>query len=235
MKKIIPLVYFLLLSFACISQTEFDKALSAISNDLAGKLKVLNKKRVVVLYITDMNKSMTTAGKYMADNVSYNFVNNLGTFTVFERDNLAEMKESKDLMKEGYFVDSNRAAELGRALNVDVIIVGSYTVLSKTVKLTLKALNSVNGFLIAVSMMDLPLNQDAASLLDITVVSDNQSDNYNNPASGEANGRTSKNPDCKTKNIGDYCFTNNTPVRLCLDLFNNGLSGVPYYSKRVFL
>ncbi len=78
MKRIIALIYFFSLSFACISQSEFDKALTAISADLSQKLQTLNKKKIVVLYITDIDKQMTNAGKYMADIISVNLVNNPG-------------------------------------------------------------------------------------------------------------------------------------------------------------
>jgi len=190
----------LFVSFTCISQSAFDKGLSDISSDISDKLKVLDKKKVVVLYITEIDKQMTSAGKYMADVISVNLVNNPGTFSVFDRDNLDGIEDAKKLYAEGY-IDEDRAQKLGKILKVDVIIVGSYTLLSNTIKLTLKALDSENGFVIAASMKDLPLNADAGALLGITVVSNDASgrnSNVNpNSASGEVTGRTSKNPDCK--------------------------------------
>ncbi len=238
MKGSITLISLLLVSITGIAQTAFDNALSEISTSIAGKLKTLNKKRVVVLYITDINKTVTAAGKYMADAISVNFVNDPGTFSVFDRNNLDEMKESKDLMKEGYFVDSNRAAELGRSLNVDVIVVGNYTVLSKTIKLTLKALNAVNGFVIAASMKDLPLDADAGTLLGINVGSESNGTSnrgFNHPLSSNENINDPQTVDksCETKNTGDYCFTNTTKYNTRVDINVSDQNAVVLYRNEI--
>lgn len=236
MKKIITLIYFLAVSFTCSSQSDFDKALTSISADISTKLQTLNKKRVVVLYITDIEKQMTNAGKYMADVVSVNLVNNPGVFSVFDRSNLDEIAEAKKLYAEGY-IDKDKAQQLGKILNVDVMIVGSYTQLSNTIKLTLKALDADNGLIIAASMKDLPLNDDAGALLGITIVSNgtNGVNSSANPsrASGEVTGRTSKNPDCKTKNIGDYSFQNNTQYKLSINFNHTEYSGMVTFNQTI--
>jgi hypothetical protein len=129
MKKIFALALLLLITTASFSQSEFDKSLNTITSDLAEKLKAVNKKKIVVLYVTDINKSTTTPGKYIADLVSVNIVNNLGGFQVFDRDNLTEIIAAKKLIAEGY-IDKAKAQEIGRLLEVEAIIVGTYTVLS---------------------------------------------------------------------------------------------------------
>ncbi|MBK6621327.1 MAG: hypothetical protein IPG32_10785 [Saprospirales bacterium] len=63
----------------------------------------------------------------------------------------------------------DKAKELGKLLSVDAIITGTYTVLSNTIKLSLKALDSSNGFVIASSIKDLPIDGDAGALLGISV------------------------------------------------------------------
>jgi len=198
MKKTVIILFVLFSGFNCFSQSAFDKTLKSISNDLAGKLKLQGRKKLVVLFITDINRTNTTAGKYLADNISYNFVNDT-VFNVFERENLANIEEVKELIKEGY-IDAEKTKKLGKILSVNAIIVGSYTVLSNTIKLSIKALSSNNGATIAASMMDLPLNADAGALLGIKIrlPGDN----------------ASKDPKCKEKNTGDYCFQNNTQFNL---------------------
>ena len=56
MKKLVIISSFLLFAITCYSQSAFDKALKNISNDLAGKLKLQDRKKLVVLFITDINK-----------------------------------------------------------------------------------------------------------------------------------------------------------------------------------
>jgi hypothetical protein len=212
MKKLLSVFYFSTIFLVCFSQTsKFDMALSAISSDLSDKLKVLNKKKVVVLYITDINKEMTSVGKYLADIISINLVNNPGTFQVFNRDNLNEITETKNLYKDGYISEYN-AKELARILSVDAIVIGKYTILSNTMKLTLQALDAINGFVVAASMKDLPLDADAGALLGINISDNNPAGNrgFNSPVkSGENyNNPNTVNKDCENKSTGDYCFIN---------------------------
>jgi TolB-like protein len=214
MNKLFFLLFLFLLPFQLFSQTEFDKALNSISTDLSEKLNVLNKKRIVVLYATDVNKSQTTIGKYLADGISVDIVNNPGAFQVFNRDNLEAIAGAKKLIAEGY-INAAKAKELGQMLSVDVIVVGTYTVLSNSVKLTLKALDSSSGFVIAASSKDLPLDADARALLGSEIEIINNTNNTTNQ-------RT--NP-IKT---GDFCFKNvdNYGYKATIAIYKEGKNGV---------
>lgn len=242
MKNKITLIYFLLTTTVCFSQTPsaFDKALSDISSDLAKKLNAKSKKQIVVLYVTDINKSTTVAGKYLADIISTNLVNDSGNFGVFDRDNLNEIASAKKLIAEGY-IDVEKAKELGKLLSVEAIIVGNYTVLSNTIKLTMKALDSNNGLVIAASMKDLPLNSDAGVLLGINVAVDGGNNNSNRGFNGsplnsgeQYNNPETVNKECENKNTGDYCFTNNSKYNVTVTLFNSNGNGI-YYNKEMTL
>ena len=192
MKKIVFILIFLSITYTCSSQTSFDRVIKEISLDLAGKLKLLERRKIVVLFVTDINKSVTTAGTYLADNISFNLVND-ATFKVFERDNLSSIKEAKQLIDDGY-INAEKTKELGKLLSVNAIIIGNYTILNNTIKLSLKALSTDNGVTIAASMINLPLNADICRILNISGCSTAEED--------------SKNPNCKENNTGDYCFKN---------------------------
>lgn len=228
MKKIFLFVFWVLISSNSFAQSVLDKTLGEISSDLAQKLNQKEKRKVVVLYITDINKSNTVAGKYLADIISYNIVNHPGNFQVFDRENLNEITEAKKLISEG-FIDVDKAKQIGKLLSVEAIIIGNYTVLSSTIKLTTKALDVSNGFVIAAAMKDLPLNEDVGTLLGINVQTSNNSTNINTSQRGfntplnsneNYNNPGTVNSSCKEKNTGDYCFTNNTSKNLRVDLSN---------------
>lgn len=216
MKNVLLTSLLLLLSYLVYSQNPFDVALKEVSTDIANKLTAKNKSKIVVLYVTDINKKQTTAGKYIADVISVNIVNDKGNFQVFDRENLSGIAEANKLISEGY-IDAENVKELGHILAVEVIIIGNYTVLTTTLKLTLKALDVNNGLVIAATMNDLPLNNDAGAILGINVDGKtnsnrgfntpiNSGENYNNPET--------VNKDCETKDLGDYCFTNNTNLKI---------------------
>ena len=174
-----------------------------------------------------LKKKTTNAGKYIADIISVNLVNSDTCFKVFDRDNLGSINEAKKLIAEGY-IDAANAKELSKILSVEAIIIGNYTVLSNSIKLTLKALDSESGFIVAASMKDLPLNQDAGALLGINVNTDsgssaNRGFNAPVPSNENINNPNTVSQECETQKTGDYCFTNNTQKRLkviCTPMFS---------------
>lgn len=217
-KKFLIAIFFILNCFSVYSQNTFDKSLNEVSADIAGKLGQKNKQKIVVLYVTDINKAQTVAGKYIADVISVNIVNDQGNFQVFDRENLSGIVEAKKMMAEGY-IDADKAKELGRLLAVDAIVIGNYTVLTTTLKLTLKALDVNTGFVIAATMKDLPITPDAGALLGITLgTGDNNANKGFNSRplnSNESyNNQETVNKDCAEKKVGDYCFTNRTTKKV---------------------
>lgn len=226
MKQLFPIYFLAFISFSSFAQGAFDKSIAEFSTDLADKLSQKGKKKVVVLYITDINKATTVAGKYIADVISINIVNNAGNFQVFDRENLSGIAEAKKLISEGY-IDVDKAKELGRLLSVEAIIVGNYTVLSNTIKLTAKALDANTGFIISASMKDLLIDSDAGALLGINVSSSGSGANIGNADRGfnrplnsneQYNNPGTVNKECETKKTGDYCFSNYTKDNLRIEI-----------------
>ncbi len=223
MKKIPILIFVFFVSISSFSQSSFDVKLKNISNDIADKLDTQNKHKIVILYITDIDNKRTNAGKYVADVISHNIINNHIPFNVFDRENLSEIVEVKKLINEGY-IDATKAKKIGQILSVEAIIIGNYTVLSSTLKLSLKALDVNSGFVMAASLEDLPLNDDAGALLGINILDKNnslQNRGFNTPVkSGENyNNPETVNNDCKTNNTGDYCFENRTQYEVEVILY----------------
>ncbi len=119
----------------------------------------------------------------------------------------------------------DKAKELGRLLSVEAIIVGNYTVLDKTIKLTAKALDANTGFIVAASMKDLLIDNDAGALLGINVSlsgGSNSSRGFNNPLNSneQINNPETVNKECETKNVGDFCFENRSLVKV--DVYIDG-------------
>lgn len=228
MKQFFSIFILVFAFFSSFAQGAFDKSIAEFSTDLADKLSQKGKKKVVVLYITDINKATTVAGKYIADVISINIVNNAGNFQVFDRENLSGIAEAKKLIAEGY-IDVDKAKELGRLLSVEAIIVGNYTVLSNTIKLTAKALDANTGFIISASMKDLLIDNDAGALLGINVSSSGVGGGnlgFNRPINSneQTNNPETVNKECATKNIGDFCFENKRAEKIEV-IFKGASSG----------
>ena len=224
MHRLFLSVALLLISFKGYTQSIFDKELSSLSLQIADKLKTLEKTRVVVLYITDVNKRQTIFGNYMADAISVNVINTPG-LQVFERSNLDAIAEAKRLISEGY-IDAARARQLGQLLSVKAIIVGNYAVRDNSVRLTLKALDVSDGFAIASSYKDLPIDADVAALLGINSSSSNGTLNnrgFNAPISTneQDNSPTTVSSDCQRLHSGDFCFYNGSKHDLTVRVIYN--------------
>lgn len=227
----------LLLSIVAYSQESFKKSLELLSTDLCAKMTAKGKNKVVVLFVTDINKAQTTMGKFMADVISFSIVNNQSGFSVFDRENLSGIAEAKKLIAEGY-IDETNAKQLGKLLSVEAIVVGNYTVLSNTISLTLKALDVNDGFVIAQSLNALPLDNDAAALLGVTAASGgnnanrgfnnqplNSNESYNNPETVNNN--------CETNNTGDYCISNNKGITITFVYYpGNNSGGYANYNQK---
>lgn len=239
MKKIIQLLLLFSITFNCFSQSSFDKSLSLFSNDLATKLIQKNKKKIVVLFIkennraeinkTDNNKSNTVAGKYIADIISINLINDLGDFEVFDRDNLSGIVEAKKMIDEGY-IDTETTKKLGKILAVEAIIIGNYTVLNDSIKLTIKALDANSGSATAAAFKNLPIDCDAQTLLGLRCTSANSTSNkgFNNSikSNEDYNNPNSVNEECAIKNTGDYCLSNLNNFPIILN-YSKSSSGIP--------
>jgi len=216
MKKILTLISLLLFAFSCYPQSAIDKALNEVSSELAEKLKSANKIKILVLYVTDINKKESNAGKYFANAIYNGLMKNPAGFQVFGRDNINDIKEVNNLITAGY-IDEDKTKELGKIFVTDATIFGSYTVLKDRIMLTLKAIDSDNGLLVTVCMKDLPKDDDAGALLGINVSSKgfnapiNSNESYNDPET--------VNKDCGKNKTGEYCFMNSTETRVKVILY----------------
>lgn len=225
MKKGIQIIFFILISFNCFSQSSFDKSLSIVSRDLSSKLTQKDRKKLVVLFIkeinsaeinkSDVNKSNTVAGKYIADIISINLINDLGNFEVFDRDNLSGIVEAKKMIDEG-FIDADNTKKLGKILAVEVIIIGNYTILDESIKLTMKALDVNSGSAVAATFINLPIDSDAKALLGIKGSTGSRGFNSSTKSDENYNNPNSVNSECETNNTGDYCISNQKSFQISL-------------------
>ena len=225
MRILLSSLLLVIISINSLSQNVFDSNLNLASADIEEKLIQIGKKRIVVLYITDMNRDQTTIGKYIANILSVYFVNSHNSFNVFSRENLAGITEANKLIDEG-FIDATQVKELGAILSVEAIIIGDYSLVNNTLKLTINALDVNSGFIVAASINDIEIDDDAAFLLGINKGNNdlanrgfnnqplNSGEDYNNPETVK--------DDCKEKRTGDYCFANYSTKVLKVSIFRSG-------------
>jgi len=195
---------------------DFDSQLEKLAQGIAVKLDSKGKKKIAVWGFVTENGERTALGNYLTEDFSV-YVTNFGEkFEVIDRNHLDILLKEHKLNSEGY-IDDNTAKELGKIIAVDAIITGTYTVLNTTVKVRAKVLDTETALQFAANMASLPINEEVASYLGISVnggnttnkgfnTSLNSNETINNPETVD--------PKCKEENFGDLCLFNSTNQKM---------------------
>lgn len=208
--------HFLLLSLSIIlfstnvNAQDFDAQLEKLAQNIATKLDGKGKKKVAVWGFVTESGERTAFGNYLTEDFSV-YVTNFGEeFEIIDRNHLDILLKEHQLNSEGY-IDEATAKELGKIVAVDAIITGTYTVLTTNVKVRAKVLDTETALQFAASMANLPLDDNVASYLGISVNGGNTTNKgFNRPLGSN---ETVNNPDtvdseCNKKSRGDFCFSN---------------------------
>jgi len=207
----------------------FDNNLKQLTDELATELSSYHTQKMAVWELTDIDGATLKIGKYIAEDISINLASK---FHVVNRNQLATIIKENNLKREG-FVDQTTAKQLKRLSNIDIIITGTITVLSSTIKITLEALDE-DANIVAGTKGDVHMNDDIRELLGISGGDgDNSNRGYNRPLNSneQYNNPSTVNPKCKVNNTGDYCFLNNTDRQITVVLYNDKQSCMGAYGS----
>lgn len=122
---------------------DIDKELADLTERLAGPIKDHGKTKVAVIDFTNLDGSSAgELGKYIAEQLTVDFVMTNRAFSVLDRANLRNILAEHKLTSQG-LVDPDNAKKLGQFAGVDALILG--TVIPKgtrTVSLTAKIITT---------------------------------------------------------------------------------------------
>ena len=192
------------------SAQDFDDQLEKIAADLSKRIDGKAKTKVAVWGFFTENGEKTALGNYITEDFSVYLTNFGDRFEVIDRNHLDVLLKEHQLNSDGY-IDEDTAKQLGKIVAVDAIITGTYTVLNSVIKVRAKALDTETALQFAASMENLPLNDNIASYLGISVNGGNSTNRgFNRPLSSN---ETINSPDtvdsaCQKTQTGDFCFAN---------------------------
>ena len=112
-----------------------DTELTKLADNLAGQIKDHGNKKVTVLDFTDLDGNTSEIGKYVAEQLTVDFVMNKRDFSVLDRANLKRIMEEHQLTTSG-LVDPENAKKLGMFAGVDAMIFGKIVPAVNKVNLT---------------------------------------------------------------------------------------------------
>ncbi|MEE9363889.1 MAG: FlgO family outer membrane protein [Cellulophaga sp.] len=208
MKRIYLLCSILFISN--IFAQDFDSKLEDLAKDLSIKIDKKGKKKIAVWGFVTEGGERTTFADFLTEDFSIYMTNFAENLEIIDRKHLDILLKEHKLNSEGY-IDSKTAKELQKIIAVDAIITGTYTVLSTTIKVRAKVLDTETALQFAANMASLPMNEDVNSYLGITTNGgNNPNKGFNAPlGSNETiNNPDTVDPNCKKMQTGDFCFSN---------------------------
>lgn len=119
--------------------------------------------------LNEANLSYTVFENFMTDQIVIGIMNNREglDFDILERGSLEKvLLEQQFAMTD--LVDQSKNIEAGKMLNANVILTGSYQVLSETIQLTVKLTDVPSGSLIKVTSYEMKIDKRVDNLLGIT-------------------------------------------------------------------
>ena len=126
---------FIVCSHAPARAQDMDTELTKLTEDLASQIKDKGNKKVTVLDFTDLDGNSTEIGKYVADQLTVNFVMKKRDFSILDRAHLKKIMDEHKLTASG-LVDPDNAKKLGQFAGVDAMIFGKVVPVGDNVNIT---------------------------------------------------------------------------------------------------
>jgi len=120
---------------------DMDTELTKLTENLATKMAAHGCKKVTVLDFTDLQGGSSELGKYIAEQLSVDFVMTNRDFSVLDRANLKSILAEHKLTATG-LVDPENAKQLGKFAGVDALIIGNIIPKNQNINLTVKIITT---------------------------------------------------------------------------------------------
>ena len=231
MKKIIISVSIILtLCNVVNAQSSYSLELEKAAKGISQKIITSGKKSVAVLDFENSNKQTSELGSWLASVFTTHLENNSDdAFAVKNRTDIEKaIQQIKSESGSGAF-DSKTIQRLGEISGSDVIVYGEITLMDNVITVNIRTKNislnaTIGGVLVNFTATEGMITK-YDNYIETKTSSSGSTTTTNSGASGEGTARTSKNPNCKEKNIGDYCFQNNTKFNLTVTISPPGSIG----------
>lgn len=179
-----------LLLFSVISLKAQDAEITHVADYLAKTLSAGPHRTVAVVDLSDLGSNVTPLGQFLAEDLEGALVNSANRVDVVDRSRLQLLIKENKLAWTGV-IDPSTARQLGKIAGADVLITGTITPFGDTVSISIKALDTEDGRVLAAISESIPKTPQIVILLGQSTV--------NPPASSATNpvsqlGRTVSTP-----------------------------------------
>jgi TolB-like protein len=192
-----------------------DTELTKLTEDLAAKVTTNGSKKITVLDLTDLQGGSSELGKYIAEQLTVDFVMSKRDFAVLDRANLKSILAEHKLTATG-LVDPENAKQLGKFAGVDALIIGNIIPIGSNINLTVKIITTETAEVVGAAKAKFKADDTVQQFL---------SQPAKTSDSTEVGQQETPNP---TKQIGNLCVVLNSLTGL-----NDGtyLLGITFQNK----
>jgi curli biogenesis system outer membrane secretion channel CsgG len=138
---IIPILCFILCGHTLARAQDIDTELSNLTERLAAKIGPKDVKKVAVIDFNDLLGGSSELGKYIAEQMTVDFVMTNRSFSVLDRANLNRILAEHKLTAKG-LIDPDNCKKLGMFAGVDAIILGTIIPKGENIVLTAKIITT---------------------------------------------------------------------------------------------
>jgi len=155
---------FALLLAAITAVPVFAQDMKTVSSSLASRIAASGRKTVAVIDFTDLQGNVTELGRFLAEALSVDLVNDARGFEVIDRTHLKSILQEHKLATTGV-IDPQTARKLGQIAGVDALVTGTITPLGDSVRLSVKVLDTTTARMIGAYSVDVPKTRAIEELL----------------------------------------------------------------------
>jgi hypothetical protein len=127
------LLCFVLSMHMLASAQDMDSAIAKLTEDVATRISDSGNKKVTVLDFTDLQGNANELGRYVAEELTVDFVMSKRSFSVLDRANLKRILAEHKLTASG-LIDPATAKQFGQLAGVDAMIFGTIVPVGDTIK-----------------------------------------------------------------------------------------------------
>lgn len=162
----------LILYFSGAWAQEYEQAVDKLASSLVDTLAHNGQQRGTVMDFTDLQGMPTELGRFLSQELSDQFINRAKGVAFIDRANvmhiLEEHKLLSNLSSDG-FVNPKNIKNIGNLVGVDTLIVGTVTPLAGIIRLSVRAISTETGTIVAAQSISIPETPELRNLQDRAV------------------------------------------------------------------
>lgn len=156
----------LILSGSTLARAQdMDTAITKLTEDVAARIKENGNKKVTVLDFMDLQGNTTELGRYLAEQVTVDFVMAKRDFSVLDRANLKRILDEHKLTTTG-LVNPENAKKLGMFAGVDAMIFGTIVPGGGNVSVVVKVITTESAEVVGGAKTKFKIDETVQKLLE---------------------------------------------------------------------